>query len=50
MGKGYEDFSVGKTFHRWLLIEPIFYTDPIPTSKKKKKIDFQRIESSIASI
>ena len=34
VGKGYEDFSVGKTFHRWPLIEPIFYTDPIPTKKK----------------
>ena len=34
-GKGYEDFSVGKTFRGWPLIEPIFYTDPIPPPKKQ---------------
>ena len=33
-GNGYEDFSVGKTFRGWPLIEPIFYTDPIPPPKK----------------
>ena len=41
MGEGYEDFSVGKTFDGRPVIEPIFYTDPIPPPPKK--IDFQWI-------
>ena len=48
MGEGYEDFSVGKTFDGRLVIEPIFYTDPIPPPPKKKNrlsVDIQNLAS-----